>query len=174
MLGLGLVSGLFLRLGFTLGYCFCLLAEKRVRLRVLDHSCRHYSSPRAILKLSQCGRRQFVTLTESGVSVYLVTCIPGHTCMCLDHLTLRTLSWRRRQARVARSGNITCATEAWIDVIPSANLLQEVNRGLGISSNLSYYVIIIIIIIIIIISTMLWVIISFESTKRSLKELMPH
>ena len=164
MLGLGLVSGLFLTLGFTLGYCFCLLA-----VRVLDHSCWLYSSPQVKLKLSQSARRQFVTLTKSGVSVRLITCIPGHTCTCLAHLTLRMLSWRKRQALVACSGKITCATEAWIDVIPSANLLQEVNRGLGISSNLSYYVL-----IIIITSTMPWVITSFESTKRSLKELMSH
>ena len=170
MLGLGLVSGLFLRLGFTLGYCFFLFVEKRVRVRVLVHSSWLYCSPQAILKLSQSARRQFVTVTESGVSVHLITCIPGYICSCLEHLTWQILSWRRRQDLVARSGKTNCTTEAWIGVIPSANLLQEMNRGLGISSNLSYSVIIIILLIII--STMLRVIISFESTKRSLKELM--
>ena len=172
MLGLGLGSGLFLRLWFILGYCFCLLAEKRVRVRVLAHSCWLYSSPQAILKLSQSARRQFVTLTESDVRVHLITCILGHICRCLEHLTWQILSWRKRQALVSFSGKNTCATEAWIDVIPSANLFQEVNRGLGISSNLSFYVFIILLIIILL--TMLWVIIGFENTKRSLKELMSH
>ena len=91
MLGLGLVSGLFLRLGFTLGYCFFLFVEKRVRLRVLDHSWL-YSSPQAILKLSQSARRQFVTVTEGGVSVHLITCIPGYICSCLEHTTWQILS----------------------------------------------------------------------------------
>ena len=166
MLGVGLVSGLFLRLGFTLGYCFFLFEEKRVR--VLDYSCWLYSSPQAILKLSQSARRQVVTVTESGVSVHLITCIPGYICSCLEHLTWQILSWRRRQGLVACSGKTNCVTEAWIGVIPSANLLQEMNQGLGISSNLSYSVFIIILLLII--STMLWVIISFESTTEALIE----
>ena len=90
MFGVGLVSGLFLRLGFTLGYCFFLFEEKRVR--VLDYSCWLYSSPQAILKLSQSARRQVVTVTESGVSVHLITCIPGYKCSCLEHLTWQILS----------------------------------------------------------------------------------
>ena len=69
---------------------FFLFEEKRVR--VLDYSCWLYSSPQAILKLSQSARRQFVTVTEGGVSVHLITCIPGYICSCLEHLTWQILS----------------------------------------------------------------------------------
>ena len=52
------MSGLFLRLGFALNYGFVFLRSKG-----LGFIPRLYSSPQAILTLSQSARRDFVTLT---------------------------------------------------------------------------------------------------------------